>query len=106
VVRTPNLLISYFLDIDKTQNFLNILKIIKSFLKKFFPGDEIFEYSSPKIEPEPINYRQALVKNLSIDDRLKNLECEIKEEKKKKMRGTRGGKKIRKRNLKKQNENI
>ena len=72
----------------------------------FFSGDEIFEYSSQKNEREPINYRQALVKNLTIDERLKNLESEIKEEKKKKMRGTRGGKKMRKRNLKKQNENI
>ena len=71
----------------------------------FLQGDDIFEYAAPKHEPEPINYRQALVKNLSIDERLKNLECEIKEEKKKKMRGTRGGKKVRKRNLKKKNEN-
>jgi len=72
----------------------------------FSEGDEIFEYSSQKHVAEPINYRQALVKNLSIDERIKNLECEIKEEKKKRMRGTRGGKKMRKRNLKKKNENF
>ncbi|CAG5104109.1 Oidioi.mRNA.OKI2018_I69.chr1.g1098.t1.cds [Oikopleura dioica] len=66
-------------------------------------GEPIFEYPETKAYPEPISYRKALVKNLDIDERLRNLQSEIKEETKKRMRGTRGGKKMRKRNSKKKN---